>query len=231
MKAALDKGACIRIGLNSGSLPHNTLGKDVPSLMADTAMEYLSWFEGWGFENSVVSLKASDPEVTLKANRLLKQQCTYPIHLGVTEAGGAVTSCIRSAWALGNLLKEGIGDTIRVSITGSIETEVQAAVEILRTLGLRKGGVRIVSCPRCGRHTFDSQAFLSKVEPRLLSLKKNITVAIMGCQVNGPGEAKNADVAVTGIGNRIFLYRNGELLRDVEEDKAEDALFDTIESL
>ena len=231
VKAALDKGACIRIGLNSGSLPHNTLGKDVPSLMADTAMEYLSWFEGWGFENSVVSLKASDPEVTLKANRLLKQQCTYPIHLGVTEAGGAVTSCIRSAWALGNLLKEGIGDTIRVSITGSIETEVQAAGEILRTLGLRKGGVRIVSCPRCGRHTFDSQAFLSKVEPRLLSLKKNITVAIMGCQVNGPGEAKNADVAVTGIGNRIFLYRNGELLRDVEEDKAEDALFDTIESL
>ncbi len=231
VKAALDKGACIRIGLNSGSLPKNECGKSTAYLMADTALEYLSWFEGWGFTNSVVSLKASDPDITLEANRLLRKDCPYPIHLGVTEAGSAVTSCIRSAWALGNLLKEGIGDTIRVSITGSIETEVQAAVEILRTLGLRKGGVRIVSCPRCGRHTFDSQGFLSKVEPKLLALNKNITVAIMGCQVNGPGEAKNADVAVTGIGNRIFLYRNGELLRDVAADEAEQALFDTIESL
>ncbi len=142
-----------------------------------------------------------------------------------------MTSCIRSTWALGNLLKEGIGDTIRISITGSIATEVQAAVEILRTMGLRKGGVRIVSCPRCGRHSFDSQGFLSQVEKRLLGVDKDITVAIMGCQVNGPGEAKGADVAVTGIGNKAFLYLRGELYKEVDRDNAEAALFDAIDTL
>ena len=231
IKAAKDYNAAVRIGLNSGSLPHNDKKLDTPTLMVDTALEYLSWFEAWGFDNSVISLKASDPEITLEANRKLSKMCDYPIHIGVTEAGGIVTSCIRSTWALGNLLKEGIGDTIRVSITGSIEAEVQAAVEILRTLGLRKGGVRIVSCPRCGRHSFDSQGFLNKIENRLLSLNKDITVAIMGCQVNGPGEAKNADVAITGIGNSTFIYRNGELFKKVTFDDAEKVLFDLIEEL
>ncbi|MDD7270638.1 MAG: flavodoxin-dependent (E)-4-hydroxy-3-methylbut-2-enyl-diphosphate synthase [Spirochaetales bacterium] len=231
VKAAKDHNAAIRIGLNSGSLPKNIKGLDTPSLMCETACEYVSWFESWNFENTVISLKASDPEVTLSANRKLAKELDYPLHIGVTEAGGVVTSSIRSTWALGNLMKENIGDTIRVSITGSIETEVQAAVEILRTIGLRKGGIRIVSCPRCGRHSFDSQGFLSKVENRLLAINKDITVAIMGCQVNGPGEAKHADVAVTGIGNSTFIYKNGELLTKVTNDDAEKALFDTIEEL
>lgn len=229
VKAAKDKGAVIRIGLNSGSLPKNERGLTKADLMVETALEYASWFSSWGFEDTVISLKASDPDITLAANRKLKARCPYPIHLGVTEAGGTVTSCVRSAWALGNLLKEGIGDTIRVSITGSIETEVQAAIEILRMMGLRKGGVRVVSCPRCGRHSFDSQGFLERVEKRLLAVNKNISVAIMGCQVNGPGEAKGADLAVTGIGRKAFLYVRGELGREVDIESAEEALFEEID--
>ena len=123
---------------------------------------------------------------------------------------------------------------MRVSITGSIEDEVHAAVEILRALGYSKGGVRIVSCPRCGRHSFDSQGFLKQVENRLLTVNKDITVAIMGCQVNGPGdpgEAKNADVAITGIGNKVFLYCRGQLYRDVDVNSAEDSLFDLIDEI
>ncbi|MBR1919181.1 MAG: flavodoxin-dependent (E)-4-hydroxy-3-methylbut-2-enyl-diphosphate synthase [Spirochaetales bacterium] len=229
VRAAKERGAAIRIGLNSGSLPKNEKNLSKADLMVDTALEYADWFESWGFSDTVISLKASDPDITLEANRKLKKSCDYPIHLGVTEAGGIVTSCVRSAWALGSLLKEGIGDTIRVSITGSIETEVQAAIEILRTVGLRKGGVRIVSCPRCGRHSFDSQGFLERVEKRLLSVNRNLSVAIMGCQVNGPGEAKGADLAVTGIGKKAFLYVRGELSKEVDIDSAEAALFEEID--
>lgn len=231
VRSALDHGAAIRIGLNSGSLPRNDKGLSRTDLMVNTAMEYASWFEGWGFSNTVISLKSSSADETLEANRKLKQVSPYPIHLGVTEAGGTVTSCIRSTWALGNLLSEGIGDTVRISITGSIETEVQAAVEILRTLGLRKGGVRVVSCPRCGRHSFDTQGFLEKVEKKLLAIDKPLTVAIMGCQVNGPGESKGADVAVTGLGRKAFLYVHGELKREVDSESAEEALFEEIERL
>ena len=149
----------------------------------------------------------------------------------MTEAGGVVSSCIRSTYAFTKLFEEGIGDTMRVSITGSIEDEVHAAVEILRALGYSKGGVRIVSCPRCGRHTFDSQGFLTQVENRLLTVNKDITVAIMGCQVNGPGEARNADVAITGIGNKVFLYCRGQLYKDVDVMSAEDSLFDLIDEI
>lgn len=228
VKAAKDAGCAIRIGLNSGSLPKNGKGLSKADLMAETALEYLGWFESWGFSNTVVSLKASDPGVTMEANRKFASQSDVPLHLGVTEAGGVVSACVRSSWALGSLLSSGIGDTIRVSVTGSIETEVQAANEILRTIGLKKGGVRIVSCPRCGRHSFDTQGFLSEVEQGLLSLEKDITVAIMGCQVNGPGEAKDADVAVTGIGRKSFLYLRGELRGEVSREDAADALFKLI---
>ena len=199
--------------------------------MVDSALEYVDWFTSWGFSNTVVSLKSSDIDTTIEANSRFKKQCDIPVHLGVTEAGGVVSSCIRSTYAFSRLFDLGIGDTMRVSITGSIEDEVHAAVEILRAMGYRKGGVRIVSCPRCGRHSFDSQGFLSRVENRLLALDKDITVAIMGCQVNGPGEAKNADVAITGIGNKVFLYLHGQLYGDVDVQNAEAELFDLIGKL
>ena len=231
VRSAADHGAAIRIGLNNGSLPRGMEGKRPEDVMVDAALEYLDWFASWGFDNTVVSLKSSDIDTTIEANSRFKKQCDIPVHLGVTEAGGVVSSCIRSTYAFSRLFDLGIGDTMRVSITGSIEDEVHAAVEILRAMGYRKGGVRIVSCPRCGRHSFDSQGFLSRVENRLLALDKDITVAIMGCQVNGPGEAKNADVAITGIGNKVFLYLHGQLYGDVDVQNAEAELFDLIGKL
>ena len=226
VQKALDYGKAIRIGLNTGSLPRHDKSVDDVDLMVDTALEYISDFEAWGFRNTVVSLKSSDIEKTVKAARMFKERSDYPFHLGVTEAGNVITASVRSTWALGNLLKEGIGDTIRVSINGSIEDEVLCANEILRTLGLKKGGVRIVACPRCGRHTFDSQGFLSRIQNRLYTLDKDITVAVMGCSVNGPGEAHNADFAVTGNGRKIFLYVHGQLIETIEHEReAEEKLF------
>lgn len=232
VKCAKDKGAAIRIGLNTGSLPKHDSISDPVDIMVNSALEYLDDFESWGFFNTVVSLKSSDVEKTLRANRKFASISDYPIHLGVTEAGSAIISSVRSSWALGNLLSDHIGDTIRVSINGSIEDEVIAGSEILRTLGLRKRGIRIIACPRCGRHTFDSQGFLKSVQPRLLSLDKEISIAIMGCTVNGPGEAKGADLAVSGNGRKIFLYRNGEhfATADTPAD-AERILFDEIDKL
>lgn len=230
VRAAKARGAAIRIGLNTGSLPKGHENEDPVELMVNTALQYIEDFESWGFDNTVVSLKSSDIDNSMRAARLFKAKSEYPLHLGITEAGSAVTSAVRSAWALGTLLKERIGDTLRVSINGSIEDEIIAGVEILRTLGLREEGVRIVACPRCGRHTFDSQGFLSQVQNKLLALNKNISVAIMGCSVNGPGEAKNADYAVTGIGRKIFLYKKGVLFKEVDKSDAEKALFEAIEN-
>lgn len=230
VEKAKDMGKAIRIGLNTGSLPKHGKDDDVVELMVNTALEYLSDFEAWGFDNTVVSLKSSDIDKTVRAARLFKEKSDYPFHLGVTEAGNAITSAVRSTWALGKLLEEGIGDTIRVSINGSIEDEVLCANEILRTLGLKKGGVRIVACPRCGRHTFDSHGFLSRIEHRLLTLNKDITVAVMGCSVNGPGEAHGADFAVTGNGRKIFVYSHGDLIKSLDSvEEAEKELFKLIE--
>ena len=230
VEKARDTGTDIRIGLNTGSLPKHGKDDDVVELMVNTALDYISDFEAWNFRNIVVSLKSSDIDNTMRAARLFKEKSGYPFHLGVTEAGNAITSAVRSTWALGNLLKEGIGDTIRVSINGSIEDEVLCANEILRTLGLKKGGVRIVACPRCGRHTFDSHGFLSEIQHKLLTLNKDITVAVMGCSVNGPGEAHGADFAVCGNGRKIFVYSHGSLVTSLSsKEEAEKELFRLIE--
>ncbi len=226
VRAARDKGAAIRIGLNSGSLPRGT--GDKTTIMVENAYKYLEWFEELNFYNTVVSLKSTSLEETRIANERLAKTSNYPVHIGVTEAGSVVSSVARSTWVLGNLLKQGIGDTMRISITGDIEDEVFAGVEILRTLGLRNTGVRIISCPRCGRNSFDSIGFLKEIEPELLKLDKNISVAIMGCQVNGPGEAKEADFAVTGIGNKVFLYEKGKLSLEVHAQNAKKALLEAI---
>ena len=230
VEKARDTGKAIRIGLNTGSLPKHGKDDDVVELMVNTALDYISDFEAWNFKNIVVSLKSSDIDNTVRAARLFKEKSGYPFHLGVTEAGNAITSAVRSTWALGNLLKEGIGDTIRVSINGSIEDEVLCANEILRTMGLKKGGVRIVACPRCGRHTFDSHGFLTEIQHKLLTLNKDITVAVMGCSVNGPGEAHGADFAVCGNGRKIFVYSHGSLVTSLSsKEEAEKELFRLIE--
>lgn len=228
VNAAKDHGAAIRIGLNTGSLPKNDGKLKSYEVMVESALEYISDFESWDFDNIVVSLKSSDVDTTMKAARLFHERSPYPMHLGVTEAGSVISSAVRTTWALGNLLRDGIGDTLRVSINGSIEDEVKCGLEILRTLGLRKSGVKIVACPRCGRHSFDSQGFLSRIEDKLIMLDKPITVAVMGCQVNGPGEAKGADFAVTGFGTKVFLYKKGKLYKEVTEENAEEELLKAI---
>ena len=230
VRAATEHGAAIRIGLNSGSLPKGKTGESAPELMVRSALEYLDWFQSWHFDNAVVSLKSSDENETVKAAELLASLSDVPQHIGVTEAGSPVISAVRSTWALGNLLKKGIGNTLRFSMTGDREDEVIAATELLRVLGLRKRGVRLVSCPRCGRNAFDTISFEQRVRKRLLSLDKDITVAIMGCLVNGPGEAKGADYAVTGMKDKIYIYRKGVLVSSVSSDEAEDALFEVIQS-
>lgn len=228
IKKCLDNNVAVRIGLNSGSLPHNIKGSDMATLMTDTALEYISWFENLGFYDTVVSLKASDPDKAYLAYRKFSQMSDYPLHLGVTEAGGAVTSCVRSTITLSKLLDEGIGDTLRYSITGKIEDEVIAGTELLKSMGLRKKGTRIVACPMCGRKSFDSQAFLAEVQSDILSCGKDICVAIMGCQVNGPGEAKGADIAVCGIGKKAYIYKNGEIYREVSSENAREELLKVI---
>lgn len=228
VRKALDNNVAIRIGLNSGSLPRSDGKKSMVELMTDTALEYISWFENLGFYNTVVSLKASNAQLSYEAAREFARCSDYPMHLGVTEAGGVVSSCVKSTWTLGRLLEQGIGGTIRYSITGSIEDEVQAGTELLRTLGLRKGGMRIVSCPMCGRCSFNSQGFLREVEHELLATGKDICVAIMGCQVNGPGEAKGANIAVTGIGNKVYLYMDGEIYREIDAANAREELLKAV---
>lgn len=226
VRAAKDNNVAIRIGLNSGSLPKGE-GK-AQDIMVDNALKYLEWFEELDFFNTVVSLKSTDLQETKEAYERFSEKCDYPTHIGITEAGSVVSSVARSTWILGNLITKGIGNTMRISITGSIEDEVFAGVEILRTLGLRNKGIRIISCPRCGRNSFDSIGFLKEVEPELLKIKKDISVAIMGCQVNGPGEAKGADYAVTGIGNKAFLYKKGKLSLEVDKNSAKKALLEAI---
>ena len=226
VKAALDHGTAIRIGLNSGSLPGGS--GSVPERMAGSALGYIDLFESMGFSNIVVSLKSSDGAETAEAARLFAAQSGYPQHIGVTEAGDSVIAAVRSAWTLGNLLSSGIGDTIRISMTGSIDDEVAAAAELLRVTGLSRKGVRIVSCPRCGRHAFDTIGFLERNRSRLLALDKDITVAIMGCLVNGPGEAGYADYAVTGYGDKVCIYRKGALVMKTSAEEADDALFEVI---
>lgn len=228
VRCADDHGAAIRIGLNSGSLPKHDSSVSVSRLMVDTALEYISWFESWGFRNTVVSLKSTSVDETMEAARLFASLSDYPQHIGITEAGDPVISAVRSAWALGRLLEEGIGSTLRISMTGDMEDEVAAGVELLRTLGLRKKGVRIISCPRCGRHSFDTIGFENRIRNRLLSIDKDITVAIMGCLVNGPGEAKEADFAITGMKEKVFLYKHGVLVSEIDSSDAERALFEAI---
>ncbi len=226
VKKARDLGKAIRIGINGASLPSG-INED-PKSMANLAMDYVSDFERLGFHDIVVSIKSSSERITIESNRELGKICPYPIHLGVTEAGSLIPSIVKTTYSLSTLLSEGIGSTIRYSITGDILSEVIAGSELLRTLNLRDDGIRIISCPRCSRNTFDTQSFLKEVEIPLRLIKKNLTVAIMGCLVNGPGEAKKADIAITGLNDRIYLYKKGKIIGVVDRERAKEALFEAL---
>ena len=224
----------IRIGVNSGSLEKEILAKyghPTPEAMRDSALYHASLLEKYDFDNIVLSIKSSDVPTMIQAYQLTAQACDYPLHLGVTEAGTERMGLIKSAVGIGSLLTAGIGDTIRVSLTADPEREVLAGLDLLAATGLRKDRPRLVSCPTCGRTAVDLIGIAGEVEKRLQTVNKPITVAVMGCIVNGPGEAKEADIGLAGGKGKVALFRKGEVLRTVDEAVAVEELMKEIEQL
>lgn len=228
--AAKDKGIPIRIGVNSGSVRgEGDNHEELTSLMVRTVLRYCEHFESLGFKDIVLSLKASDVPSTLAAYRSIATQCDYPLHLGVTAAGPPSLATIKSAIGIGALLSEGIGDTLRVSYTGAPELEVKAGYEILEALGFyKRKGAELISCPTCGRCEIDLVNIVEKVRQRLPVDKKQLQIAIMGCVVNGPGEAREVDIGIAGGKGFGFLFKKGEKVRKIPEDRMVDELLEEI---
>ena len=220
----------IRIGVNAGTLEKDLLDKDIPlhEKMVESAMKHIQILEDLDFDKIKVSLKSSDVLTTIEAYRLMAQKVEYPLHLGVTEAGTLKGGLIKSSVGLGTLLAEGIGDTIRVSLTENPVEEVFAGYEILKSLKLRQRGVNFVSCPTCGRTQIDLIGLAKKVEARFKNLDKNVTIATMGCVVNGPGEARHADFGIAGGINEGYVFKKGEIVARVPESELLDKLEEVI---
>lgn len=224
----------IRIGVNSGSLEKEILAKyghPTPEAMRDSALYHASLLEKYDFDNIVLSIKSSHVPTMIRAYQLTAAACDYPLHLGVTEAGTERMGLIKSAVGIGSLLTAGIGDTIRVSLTAAPEREIAAGLDLLAATGLRQDRPRLVSCPTCGRTAVDLIGIAARVEERLQTVKKPITVAVMGCIVNGPGEAREADIGLAGGKGKVALFRKGEVLRTVDETLAVEELMKEIEQL
>jgi len=221
VRACKERGIPIRIGVNAGSLEKDLLekhgGRATPEAMVESALGHIAILEESGFDDIVVSLKASDIDRTIKAYRLLSRKATYPLHIGITEAGTSFRGTIMSSAGLGILLYDGIGDTVRVSLTADPVEEVRVGREILRSLGLRKGGVTVTSCPTCGRTEVDVVGLARDVEFALRRVKKEMHVAVMGCVVNGPGEAREADLAIVGGKGVGLIMESGKIIRKVPE--------------
>ncbi|MGI5057762.1 flavodoxin-dependent (E)-4-hydroxy-3-methylbut-2-enyl-diphosphate synthase [Treponema pectinovorum] len=232
-----DKGVPIRIGVNSGSLPQD-LSKLVQEekmsravALSETAAREAAVFDQLNFDQFVVSMKASSVQETIDANENFASRFDIPLHIGVTEAGPLITGVVKSTLAFSHLLNEGIGNTIRVSLSSTPENEVITGLEILRECGKREGGIKLVSCPRCGRLGFDVHAFMDRWQNKLLSMKKDITVAVMGCVVNGPGEGKHADIGIAGAGGKAIIFKKGVTVRTVDEKDADNVFEEELASL
>ncbi len=231
VQAAKDYGVPIRIGVNSGSVEKDLLekyGYPSPEAMVESAVRHVRMLEEMDFYEMKISIKSSRVLDTVEANRLLSEKVDYPLHLGVTEAGPMPEGAIKSAVGLGILLEEGIGDTIRVSLTDDPVKEVDVAYEILKSLNLRTRGINIISCPTCGRIEIDVISLTKKVKEKLKNIDAPITVAILGCVVNGPGEAAEADVALAGGRHQGLIYVKGKIYKKVKEEKMVDELYDAI---
>lgn len=226
------RGVPIRIGVNSGSVEKNLLekyGSPTPEALVESALGHVRLLEDVNFHDIKISVKASNVEDTINSYRLLSQKVDYPLHVGVTEAGTLLCGAIKSALGIGTLLQEGIGDTIRVSLTADPVKEVKAAYEMLASLGLRKRPfVEIVSCPTCGRLQIDLEGLVSRIEERVEGIKIPLKVAVMGCVVNGPGEAKEADVGIAGGDGKGMIIRKGQIVRTCREDELEEELMKEI---
>ena len=221
------KNIPIRIGVNSGSIDKNILekyGAPNETAMVESAMQEVKLLEDCDFTNIVLSLKASNVTTTVKAYRMISERVSYPLHIGVTEAGSEYSGLVKSSVGLGSLILDGIGDTMRVSLTAEPEKEIYAAKEILKACGKFDGGINIISCPTCGRCNYNLIETVKKVEDFTKNINKKITVAVMGCVVNGPGEAKEADLGVAGGLNECILFKKGEIVRKIPFDNLLDEL-------
>jgi (E)-4-hydroxy-3-methylbut-2-enyl-diphosphate synthase len=233
VRAAAEKDIPIRIGVNMGSLDPEIAeryGRSAKGLV-ESALTHVSLLESESYYNIVISVKATSVPVTIEAYRLLSEKVDYPLHLGVTEAGGTRVGTIKSAIGIGSLLADGIGDTIRVSLTDHPSEEIRVGLQILKSLGLRTGGIELISCPTCGRCQIDLFKVLNEVEKRLPVTAEDVKVAIMGCVVNGPGEAKDADVGIAGGKGCAILFKHGKLVRKVPEDELMETLILEIEQI
>lgn len=232
--AAKERSVPIRVGVNTGSVSLDIAkkyGRYSAEGLVYEATRHIEILENNNFDDIAISLKASDVNTMIKAYRLMAEKCSYPLHLGVTEAGPAYTGTIKSAIGIGALLADGIGDTIRVSLTDKPVEEIRAAKEILKSLNLRDGGPKLISCPTCSRCSINLIEIAKEVEKRLSKLNKDVTVAVMGCVVNGPGEASNADIGITGANGEGLIFKNGNVIRKVAENDIVDELFNEIDKL
>lgn len=223
----------IRIGVNSGSLEKELLaryGSPTPEALVESAMNHAALLERFDFDDIVISIKSSDVGRMIASYRLAAEKCNYPLHLGVTEAGTERMGLIKSAVGIGSLLCDGIGETIRVSLTDDPVREVKAAADILKAIG-KRGGVKLVSCPTCGRTRIDLVKAAKEVEEAVSGIDKDITVAVMGCAVNGPGEAREADIGIAGGDGCAIIFRKGEILRKIKEEDIAAELLSEIERL
>lgn len=231
---AKERGIPIRIGVNSGSLENDILAKyygPTPQAMVESALRHIRLLETEKFNDIIISLKASSVLATVEAYRLLANECEYPFHIGITEAGTWYKGSIRSATGLGILLWEGIGDTLRVSLTGNPAREVEVGREVLQALGLRNFGTTVISCPTCGRCRINVEALAEKVESMVAGVQKPLKIAVMGCAVNGLGEAREADLGVAGGNGEGLIFRKGEILKKVPEGKIIEVLREELKKL
>lgn len=220
--AARERSIPIRIGVNSGSLEKEIVERDngvTAEGLTESVMDKVHQIEDMGYDNLVVSIKSSDVMMCVRAHEILAEVCSYPIHVGITEAGTVWSGSIKSSVGLGIILNEGIGDTIRVSLTGDPIEEIKTARMILRTLGLRRGGIEVVSCPTCGRTQIDLITLANQVEDMVKDIPLDLKVAVMGCVVNGPGEAREADIGIAGGDGVGLLIKKGQILRKVPENE------------
>ena len=234
VEACKEKNIPIRIGVNSGSLEKEILerdGKPTAEGLVESALNHVKILESLDFHDIVISIKSSDVMMMIEAYRLMSEKVDYPLHLGVTESGTPFRGTIKSSIGIGTLLAEGIGDTIRVSLTSDPVEEIKVAKEILKSLGLRKGGLEFVSCPTCGRTQIDLIGIANEVEKRLEKINKDIKVAVMGCVVNGPGEAREADIGIAGGKGEGIIFKKGKVIKKCKEDELIIELMKEIEKL
>lgn len=233
-KAAKEKGIPIRIGVNSGSLQKNILdkyGRVCADALVESALEHVRILEDVNFEDIAISIKSSNVIQMIEAYRIISKKTNYPLHLGVTEAGTLWRGTIKSSVGIGTLLTEGIGDTIRVSLTGNPIEEVRVGREILKSIGYLKEGIEFVSCPTCGRTQINLIKIAEEVEKRLVNCNKNLKVAVMGCVVNGPGEAREADIGIAGGNGEGLIFKKGEIVKKVKEEDLVEELINQIKNM